>query len=158
MTVAIAADHVGMVFKDGIASMLRARGDAVADFGTHDLAPVDYPNYAYAVALAVACGRAERGIIVCAGSGGACIAANKLDGVRCAAPTELLSAESSRRHYDANVLALDASVSGWETVERLALTFMLTPFDRGMHVGRVVQISRFDDVRRTAIERVIEAR
>ncbi len=124
--------------------MLRARGEEISDYGTHDTLPVDYPDYAYAVAYAVANDRVASGIIICAGSIGACIGANKIAGVRCAAPMDILSAELARRHQNANMLALDAQLSGWQMIERLTIIFLLTPFDRGRHVTRVDKISRFD--------------
>lgn len=145
-----------MPVKASLVALLRARGDEIDDYGTHDTLPVDYPDYAYAVGFAVANDRAARGIIVCAGSIGACIGANKIEGVRCAAPMEILTAELSRRHQDANVLALDAQLSGWEMIERLTMVFLLTPFDRGRHVARVDKISRFDDTLRRATERRVE--
>ncbi len=152
MTLAIAADHVGMPVKASLVAMLRARGDKIDDYGTHDTLPVDYPDYAYAVAYAVANDRATSGIIICAGSIGACIGANKIAGVRCAAPMDILSAELARRHQNANMLALDAQLSGWQMIERLTMIFLLTPFDRGRHVTRVNKISRFD----TALLRTTE--
>lgn len=78
MIVALAADHVGMPFKAGLATILRACGDVVRDLGTNDTLPVDYPEYAYAVGIAVASRRAERGTVVCGGSIGACMAANEM--------------------------------------------------------------------------------
>jgi ribose 5-phosphate isomerase B len=141
--------------KASLVALLRAGGDDVDDYGTHDTLPVDYPDYAYAVALAVASGRAARGIVICAGSIGACVAANKIEGVRYAAPMDILTAELARRHHDANLLALDAHLSGWQMIERLTMVFLLTPFDRGRHVARVAKISRFDDpLRRTTERRV----
>jgi len=143
MKVALSADHAGFDYKDRIATILRAQGHEIADFGTHDATPVDYPDYGFVVGEAVAQGRCERGIVVCGSSVGISIAANKVAGIRCAAVFEPYSCELSRRHNDANVLALSERLTGWEMVERLVAVFMETPFDGGplsRHTRRVAKL------------------
>ncbi len=143
MKIALGADHAGFEYKDRIAGALREQGHEIIDFGTHSATPVDYPIYGYAVGEAVASGQAERGILVCGSSLGIGIAANKVPGVRCASVAEPLSAELSRRHNDANILALSERLTGWEMIERLVQIFMETPFEGGRHARRVAQMFEF---------------
>ena len=156
MKIALGADHAGFEYKDRIAGMLRDDGHQVIDYGTHDATPVDYPQYGYAVGEAVASGQADRGIVVCGSSIGISIAANKVPGVRAAIVTEPLSAELSRRHNDANVLALSERLTGWEMIERLVQIFMTTPFDGGRHAYRVEQLFEFGDTQRERTLKAIE--
>ncbi len=140
MKIAVGADHAGWRYKDQIAEQLRKAGHDVADFGTHTDVPVDYPEYGYAVGLAVASGRADRGIVVCGSSIGISIAANKVPGVRCALVSEPYGCELSRRHNDANVIALSERLMGWEMIEKLVEVFLATPFDGGRHAHRVAEL------------------
>lgn len=141
MKIALAADHAGYSYKDRLAEELAARGHTVFDYGTHGPAAVDYPDYGFAVGHAVASGLAERGIVVCGSSIGISIAANKVPGVRCAVAFEPLVTELSRRHNDANVLALSERITGWEMIERLVEVFLETPFEGGRHAGRAVKLA-----------------
>ncbi len=156
MKIALGADHAGFEYKDRIAKMLRDAGHTIIDYGTHDTTPVDYPQYGYAVGEAVASGQADRGVVVCGSSIGISIAANKVPGVRAAIVTEPLSAELSRRHNDANVLALSERLTGWEMIERLVDVFMTTPFDGGRHAHRVEQLFEFTDSQREKTIKAIE--
>ncbi len=157
MKIALAADHAGYDYKDRIVAMLRAQGHETLDFGTHDATPVDYPQYGYVVGEAVATGQAERGIVVCGSSLGIAMAANKVPGIRSAPVTEPLSAELSRRHNDANVLALSERLTGWEMIERIVEIFLSTPFDGGRHAHRVAQLFDFDDAQRERTLKDLEA-
>jgi ribose 5-phosphate isomerase B len=144
MKIALAADHAGFGYKDRIADQLRAQGHETHDFGTRDATPVDYPDYGFVVGEAVASGKFDRGIVVCGSSLGIAIAANKVDGIRCAAVFEPYSCELARRHNDANVLAISERLTGWEMVERLVAIFMDTPFDGGpssRHAHRVAKLA-----------------
>lgn len=143
MKIAIAADHAGFEYKDRIAVWLREHGHTVFDYGTENATPVDYPQYGFVVGLAVAGGKADRGIVVCGSSIGISIAANKIPNVRCAPVAEPLSAELARRHNDANVIAIAERLTGWEMVERLLEVFLNTPFDGGRHLHRVEQLGSF---------------
>jgi len=156
MKIALGADHAGFDYKDRIAKMLRDEGHSIIDYGTHDETPVDYPQYGYAVGEAVASGQADRGIVVCGSSIGISIAANKVPGVRAAIATEPLSAELSRRHNDANILALSERLTGWEMIERLVEIFMTTPFEGGRHAHRVEQLFEFTDSQRQKTLKAIE--
>lgn len=143
MKIALAADHAGFGYKDRIATILRAQGHEIRDLGTHDATPVDYPDYGFAVGEAVARGICERGIVVCGSSIGIAIAANKIEGIRCASVSEPFSCELARRHNDANVLALSERLTGWEMIERLVQVFIETPFDggpRSRHTRRVTKL------------------
>jgi len=144
MRIALAADHAGFGYKDKIAEQLRAQGHETHDFGTSDATPVDYPDYGFVVGEGVASGKFDRGIVVCGSSLGIAIAANKVAGIRCAAVFEPYSCELSRRHNDANVLALSERLTGWEMIERLVAIFMETPFDGGSasrHAHRVAKLA-----------------
>jgi ribose 5-phosphate isomerase B len=158
MRIALSADHAGFGYKDQIAAMLRAQGHEITDFGTHDATPVDYPDYGFVVGEAVAKGRCDRGIVVCGSSIGIAIAANKVEGIRCAAVCEPLSCELSRRHNDANVLALSERLTGWEMIERLVAIFLETPFEggaRSRHTRRVAKLE-FGPVERAKADRDLE--
>lgn len=157
MNIAVAADHAGFLVKDRIAQLLRDTGHTVIDYGTCDETPVDYPQYGYAVGESVASGQADRGIVVCGSSLGIAIAANKVPGIRCAAAFEPLMTELSRRHNDANVLALSERLTGWEMLERLVRIFLETPFDGGRHAWRVQQLFEYGDVQRERTLKAIES-
>ncbi len=139
--IALAADHAGYSYKDRLVEELGARGYTVLDFGTHGPAAVDYPDYGFAVGQAVASGLADRGIVVCGSSIGIAIAANKVPGIRCAVAFEPLVTELSRRHNDANVLALSERITGWEMIERLVSVFLETPFEGGRHAPRAAKLA-----------------
>lgn len=151
MKIALGADHAGYQYKDRIAEILRRDGHQVIDFGTNSDAAVDYPEYGYAVGLAVASGKADRGIVVCGSSIGISIAANKVPGVRCALVTEPYGCELARRHNDANVIALSERLMGWEMVERLVSVFLTIPFESGgRHSHRVAELEFSADERAKA--------
>lgn len=155
--IALGADHAGYEYKDRIVAMLHDLGHVTIDYGTHSATPVDYPQYGYAVGEAVATGQADRGIVVCGSSIGISIAANKVPGVRCAVVTEPLSAELSRRHNNANVLAISERLTGWEMIERIVQDFLTFPFDGGRHEHRVEQLFDFDGKQRVRTLEAIEA-
>ncbi|MEO9170640.1 MAG: ribose 5-phosphate isomerase B [Candidatus Baltobacteraceae bacterium] len=156
MKIALGADHAGFEYKDRIAASLREAGHTTVDYGTHNATPVDYPQYGFAVGEAVAAGHADRGIVVCGSSIGISIAANKVPGVRCAVVFEPLACELSRRHNDANILALSERLTGWEMTERLVQIFLETPFDGGRHAYRVGQLFEFGDAQRERTLKAIE--
>lgn len=155
MKIALGADHAGWHYKDQIADQLRKAGHDAIDFGTHGDVAVDYPEYGYAVGLAVASGRAERGIVVCGSSIGISIAANKVPGIRCALVTEPYGCELSRRHNDANVIALSERLMGFEMIERLVEVFLTTPFESGgRHSHRVAELE-FTPAEKTKAEQAL---
>jgi len=110
--VAVGADHAGFTLKEEIAEALRAQGHEVLDVGTHSVAPVDYPDSAEAVGLAVREGRVDRAVLVCGSGVGASVAANKIPGVRAAVCHDVYSAHQGVEHDDMNVLVLGGRVVG----------------------------------------------
>ena len=137
MKIAIACDHGALALKNKVAEHLRSRGFEVLDFGTHTLESCDYPVFAAAAAKAVASGECQKGIVLCTTGIGISIAANKVGGVRCAHCTDSLSAEMTRRHNDANVLALGAGLTGTNMALRMVEVFLNTEFEGGRHQRRV---------------------
>ena len=105
---------------------------------------VDYPDYARAVGRLVSKGDAERGVLVCGTSLGLCIAANKVRGIRAASCQDLITAEMSRRHNDANVLCLSADLLGDRLVNRMVELWLKTEFEAGRHARRIEKISRIE--------------
>ena len=140
-TIAFAADHAGVVMKDALAAHARALGYAVLDLGTHGDTPVDYPDYGYAIARAVADGHAELGVVVCGSGVGVAIAANRHPRIRCAQAADGLTARLARRHNDANVLALGARLIGIETARDALEQFLNTAFEGGRHAARVDKLA-----------------
>ena len=125
MRIAIAADHGGYPLNERVIEELRAAGHEIEDFGTHDgTRPDDYPDYAWQVGTAVRDGRAEIGIVICGSGVGACVAANKIRGVRAALCGDTYSAHQSREHDDCNVLCLGARVVGSELALEIVRAFV----------------------------------
>ena len=139
--IAIGSDHGGFELKKEVMAHLDARGLEYKDFGTYSDASCDYPVYGKAVAKAVASGECERGIIICGTGIGISIAANKVHGIRAALCGDCFSAEASRQHNDANVLALGARVVGPGLALKIVDTFLDTPFSNGeRHIRRIEMI------------------
>jgi ribose 5-phosphate isomerase B len=144
MKIAIGSDHRGFEAKRRLVAALTEWGHTVADLGTTATDSVDYPDYAYAVGKLVSKGEADRGILVCGTSLGMCIAANKVRGVRAASCQDLITAEMSRRHNDANVLCLSADLLGAELMAQMARVWLDTPFEAGRHARRVEKIAQIE--------------
>lgn len=141
MKIAFSNDHAGAPARELLLGKIRALGHEVLDFGTPSAdAPVDYPDVAAAAVNAMLKGDAERAILVCGSGIGMSIAANKFPGVRCALVTDLYGAELSRRHNDANCLALRAREQSMALNERILEVWLSTPFDGGRHQQRVDKI------------------
>ena len=139
--IAIGSDHGGYALKQEIMAHLDRRGLAYRDYGTYSEASCDYPVYAKAVAKAVAGGECERGILICGTGIGVSITANKQPGIRCALCGDCFSAQATREHNDANVLALGARVVGPGLALMIVDTFLDTPFSNDQrHVRRISQI------------------
>ncbi len=139
-TVAIAADHAGVALKAALAKQLVEMGYHVTDLGTDGPESVDYPDFAKAVAEAVAAGRARWGVLVCGSGVGMAMAANRNPAVRAVAAHSGLEARLSRQHNDANVLALGARLVGEETARDCVAAFFATPFEGGRHARRVAKL------------------
>lgn len=141
MRIAIAADHAAVALKASLAGWLHEAGHAVEDLGTHGPESVDYPDYGYALATAIATGRAERGIALCGSGIGIMIAANRNPAARCALVSEPLSARLSRSHNDANIIALGARLIGEEMARACIDIFLNTAFEGGRHQHRVDKLA-----------------
>lgn len=141
MRIAIASDHAALELKAALADWLREEGHEVSDLGPHDTTSVDYPDYGYRLATAIADGDAERGVALCGSGIGISIAVNRNPSCRCARVDEPLSARLSREHNDANVIALGARLVGIEMAKACVETFLTTPFAGDRHIRRVEKLS-----------------
>lgn len=139
--IALGSDHGGFPLKQHIKAYLDAHGYAYRDYGCESTESCDYPLYGRAAAEAVASGECDRGIIICTTGIGISIAANKVKGIRCALCSEPLSAEMTRRHNDANMLAMGGGFVGPNLAERIVEVFLTTEFEGGRHARRVNLIS-----------------
>ncbi|MGH2621749.1 MAG: ribose 5-phosphate isomerase B [Anaerolineales bacterium] len=142
--VALGADHGGYKLKETLLRSLAEWGYEVFDCGTQNDKPVDYPDYALAVAQLVANGRAWRGVVVDGAGIGSCMAANKVPGVRAAMCYDQATALSSREHNDANLLTLGAGLIGENLAKSILSTFLATAFAGGRHTARVAKISNIE--------------
>jgi len=142
MRIAIASDHAALELKAELAAWLTSEGHDVADLGPHSADRVDYPDYGYKLADAVASGKAERGIALCGSGIGISIAVNRNPACRCALVNEPLSAALSREHNDANVLAMGARLTGVDLAKACVTAFLTTEFAGNRHVQRVEKLSR----------------
>ncbi len=140
-TVAIACDHAGFNLKSLLKSDLEAAGYDVLDLGTNDTDSVDYPDFGYALADAIADGRAEKGVLVCGSGIGISIAANRNPAVRAAVVTDSLSARLTRQHNDANVVCFGERLVGSEIARDAMKVFLETEFEGGRHARRVDKLS-----------------
>lgn len=142
--VALGADHAGLELKEYLKTHLKDWGYQVDDQGTFSAAAVDYPDFARAVAEAVARGRAWRGIIVDGAGIGSAMAANKVPGVRAALCYDKASARNSREHNDANVLTLGARFLSAELAREIVVLWLETPFAGGRHQKRIDKITAIE--------------
>jgi ribose 5-phosphate isomerase B len=143
--VALGADHGGYALKEQVKDWLSQWGYRVMDLGTGSAEPVDYPDFAEAVALAVARGEACCGIVVDTVGVGSAMAANKVPGVRAAPCYDTAAARSSREHNDANLLALGARALRPEEAREIVALWLETPFAGGRHERRVGKIRALDE-------------
>jgi ribose 5-phosphate isomerase B len=143
--IAIASDHGGYALKEHIKAYLAAKGITCTDFGTDSTDSCDYPVFGKAAAEAVASGQCTKGIVICTTGIGISITANKVKGIRCALCADSLSAEMTRRHNNANVLAMGAGIVGPNLAERIVDTFLTTEFEGGRHERRVNLISAMEE-------------
>jgi ribose 5-phosphate isomerase B len=142
VTVALGADHRGFALKEELKRWLAARGHKVIDFGPENVDRVDYPDYAFKVADAVARHQADRGILICSTGIGMSIAANKVRGVRAALADSVRLARLSREHNDANVLCLGADFVSAAEARRIVGVWLKTEFAGGRHARRVRKLGR----------------
>ena len=128
MKIAIGCDHGALALKNKMVAHLQKQGHEVHDFGTHTLDSCDYPEFASAAAKAVAGGACDRGIVMCTTGIGMSIAANKVDGIRCALLSDPWSAKMTRLHNDTNMMAMGAGVVGENLALEIADTWLTTEF------------------------------
>ncbi|HIS44093.1 MAG TPA: ribose 5-phosphate isomerase B [Candidatus Scatomorpha merdigallinarum] len=142
---AIGSDHGGFALKQEIMKHLTERGIEYHDYGTYSEESCDYPEYGEATARAVASGECDRGIVICGTGIGISLAANKVHGIRCALCGDCYSAEMTRRHNDANMLALGARVLGEGLALKIVDTFLDTPFEGGRHARRIEKLMAIEE-------------
>ncbi len=140
MKISIASDHGGFDLKEDLRAWLTGQGHEVVDFGCHGKESCDYPDFAGPAARAVASGECERGIVICTTGIGVSMTANKVKGVRCALCGDPWSAEMTRRHNDANVLAIGAGVTGPLLARQIVTAFLTHEFEGGRHQRRVDKV------------------
>jgi ribose 5-phosphate isomerase B len=145
--IAIGCDHGGYELKQEIMAHLKERGLEYKDFGTYTTESCDYPVYAEAVGRAVAGGECTLGILICGTGIGISIAANKIPGVRAALCGDCFSAEMTRRHNDANILALGGRVVGPGLAVKIVDSFLDASFEGGRHARRVDLITKLEQNR-----------
>ena len=137
MKIALGCDHGGFELKEKIRRQLEEDGFEVKDCGCFSAESCDYPVFGEAAARAVASGECERGVVICTTGIGISIAANKIKGIRCAHCADCLEAEMTRRHNDANMMAIGAGFTGKNMAERMVEVFLTTEFEGGRHERRV---------------------
>lgn len=141
MRIAIASDHAALALKSALVEYLTSAGHDVRDLGPHDESSVDYPDYGYKLAAAIADGTAERGIALCGSGIGISIAVNRNPAARAALVSEPLSARLAREHNDANVIAMGARLIGIEMAKACLDAFLTTEFGGERHQRRVDKLS-----------------
>lgn len=149
MRIAIAADHAGFALKEQLMPELRGMSHQVVDLGAHSTDPVDYPDYAVAVAQELVEGRADRGILICGSGVGASVAANKIPGIRAGLCHDSYSAHQGVEHDNMNVLVLGARVIGAALAGELVQDFLKATFGgeerhrRRLEKIKVIEAGRF---------------
>ena len=138
---ALGSDHGGLRLKRRIAAYLEENHIPYQDFGCDTADSCDYPDFGAAAARAVASGVCDRGIVICTTGIGISIAANKVKGIRCAHCADSLQAEMTRRHNDANMMAIGAGFTGKNMAERMVEVFLTTEFEGGRHARRVDKLN-----------------
>ena len=144
MKISIGSDHAGFEYKQALAEMLRTQGHDVIDCGTHSAESTDYPLWCIPAAEKVACGEAEKGIVIGGSGNGEAIAANKVKGIRCAIAWSEETARLGSQHNNANVLSIGERMVSLETAKRLVDTWLSTPFEGGRHVRRIEELARYE--------------
>lgn len=145
MKVAVGCDHGGFVLKDAVIGTLEELGAQVVDFGTYSTESVDYPVYGKKVADAVASGECDLGVVMCGTGIGISIAANKVKGIRAAVVTNEFMAEMTRRHNNANVIALGGRVITPEEAKVLVKSWYTAQFEGGRHQKRIDMITEIEN-------------
>ena len=145
MRVAIGCDHGGIVLKSAVIETLQEYGAEIEDFGTYSEASVDYPDYALKVAEAVAGGKCDCGVIMCGTGIGISIAANKVKGIRAAVCTNTFMGEMTKRHNNANIIALGGRVITPDEAKAIVNAWLKAEYEGGRHQNRLDKISQIED-------------
>ena len=145
MRIALGCDQGGYELKEYVKTVLDRLGHTYEDFGCFSTESCDYPDFGAAAARAVASGACDRGIVICTTGIGISIAANKIHGIRCAHCADSLQAELTRRHNNANMLALGAGFTGKNLAERIVEVFLSTEFEGGRHARRVDKVMALEE-------------
>lgn len=140
MKIAIGSDHAGFAYKQQIIDYLRLAGHEVEDFGTDSEQAVSYVTFIRPVALAVAAGDYQRGIVLGGSGNGEAMTANRVPGIRCGLCWNLESAELTRRHNDANVLSLGERMMDLEAALAIVEAFLTVEFEGGRHLERIREL------------------
>lgn len=143
--IAVACDHAALDMKRELLELLEEMGLQYHDYGTYSGESCDYPVFAARAAKAVASGECERGLLICGTGVGISLAANKVKGIRCVTCSEPYSAEMSRRHNNANMLAIGARVVGSELARMIVRIWLTTDFEGGRHQRRVDMITALEN-------------
>lgn len=145
MKIAIGSDHGGYELKQSLIPFLQAKDIEVADAGTHSTESVDYPHFGEAVALLVAHGEVDAGIVICGTGIGISISANKVPGIRAALVTTPQMAELAKQHNNANILALGGRILSAEIAEACVTAWLDAAFEGGRHQRRLDMISNIEN-------------
>ena len=137
MKISVACDHGALDLKNKVIAHLTAKGYEMVNFGTDTLDSCDYPDYAAPAAKAVASGECDKGIVLCTTGIGVSITANKIDGVRCALLSDLMTAEMTRQHNDTNMMAIGAAVVGQMLALEIIDTWLGAEYEGGRHQRRI---------------------
>ena len=141
MKIAIGCDHGALALKNTVVEHLTKKGFEVKDFGTYTLDSCDYPDFAAAAAKAVAAGECDKGIVLCTTGIGVSIAANQVNGIRCALLSDVMSARMTREHNDTNVMAIGAGVVGQMLALEIIDTWLGTEFSgEARHQRRIDKV------------------
>ncbi len=146
MKLSIACDHGALALKNIMVKHLQEKGHEVVDFGTHTLDSCDYPDFAAPAAQAVASGECEKGIVLCTTGIGVSITANKVNGVRCALLSDVMSARLTREHNDTNMMAIGAGVVGQMLALEILDTWLGTEFSHNeRHQRRIDKVMALEN-------------
>ena len=151
MSIAIGGDHAGFSLKGPVIEFLREEGFVVEDCGCYDTSPVDFPDIARGVCARVLDGRAQRGILVCGTGVGACIAANKIPGIRASVCHDIHSAHQCVEHDDVNVACVGAWIVGVSVVKECLQAFLSAEFSTSEEFRR--RVAKLAEMERQAAER-----
>ncbi|WP_432354061.1 ribose 5-phosphate isomerase B [Sporosarcina sp. A2] len=145
MKLAISSDHGGNNLRREITQLLTELTIDFEDFGPEDGQSVDYPDYAAPVTKGVASGEFDKGILICGTGIGMSIAANKVNGIRCALVHDVFSAKATRGHNDTNVLAMGERVIGPGLAREITQAWLETPFEGGRHERRIEKLMQLEN-------------